>query len=123
MKLALFSLTFAMACGTASDRSDDDFTPGKADGGMQMSTRCLERCANRALACGAPSQAAAAEVCTNACSGNPNDSQIACLETTDCNALQGVIQSRGSICGIDFGATKDAGTGADASSGMDATTM
>jgi hypothetical protein len=68
---------------------------------------CTSLCMSKAVTCGkeadgnaaAPDSGAAAD-CAGICSKSPTTSQIECIESSECSALEAAFASKGTVCGI-----------------------
>jgi hypothetical protein len=114
-----------------SDSSEDDGSgngpsgPSGPSGGQTAHTatsggamNCSSRCAAVAMKCGAmPAQVTAA--CGEVCAASPTESELECLESSDCAKLGAAFMNNTPICGIGGtttggptgGGTTSAGTG------------
>jgi hypothetical protein len=69
--------------------------------GCGHSDECSSRCNAKAVQCGAPSSDAA-HYCVIGCGSSPTDSQLACVEGSDCSTLISEFRAGSDICGISF---------------------
>jgi hypothetical protein len=95
VRIVLASVLLALA---AFGCDGDDGGAG-GGGGSQPAANCPERCATRAIECGAPA-ALVDQLCADVCDENPTEDQARCLEAEDCDVLQQSFFGGAAPCGI-----------------------
>ena len=77
--LRVLTITIVVGCSGDSSPASDAASPTGAE--------CIEPCTAKATSCGA-SAAQAASACQPICAENPDDAQLACLQSIPCASLE-----------------------------------
>ena len=111
---SVFLVLSALALGCSSN--DDNKSPGGGGGGGAggsggvLALDCSNRCANKLSKCGAPASETANR-CNPICNQKPTETELSCLEATDCTELLQLFASPAQKCGLQVGTGGGSGTG------------
>jgi hypothetical protein len=94
-----FSLKLTVLITLLAGCGDSEKDGSSSDGNSPSGSNCSSRCSAKATQCGAPT-ATAASYCTTLCAGSPTETQLGCIETTDCSTLKTKFAAGQEFCGI-----------------------